>query len=112
MRLSHNILSTNPPAKVSTSVFIQGNSRNRVGNSRESLFRQIPTIYAIYIQKVNIIICITWVQIEYAERESTCLSRKCHVGRPRTSLVRLPHSQLLASICVSYIQKEYVRQIN
>ena len=58
-----------------------------------------------YIQKVNIIICITWVQIEYAEGESTCLARKCPVGRPRTSLVRLPHSQLLASICVSYIQK-------
>ena len=58
-----------------------------------------------YIQKVNIIICINWVQIEYAEGESTCLARKCPVGRPRTSLVRLPHSQLLASICVSYIQK-------
>jgi hypothetical protein len=65
-----------------------------------------------YIQKVNIIICITWVQIEYAEGESTCLARKCPVGRPRTSLVRLPHSQLLALICVSYIQKEYVCQIN
>jgi hypothetical protein len=65
-----------------------------------------------YIQKVNIIICINWVQIEYAEGESTCLARKCHVGHPRTSLVRLPHSQLLASICVSYIQKDYIRQIN
>jgi hypothetical protein len=40
-----------------------------------------------------------------AEGESTCLARKHHVGRPRTSLVLLPHSQLLASICVSYIQK-------
>jgi hypothetical protein len=58
-----------------------------------------------YVQKVNIIICITWVQIEYAEGESTCLARKCLVGHPRTSLVHLPHSQLLASICVSYIQK-------
>jgi hypothetical protein len=28
-----------------------------------------------YIQKVNIIICINWVQIEYAERESTYLAR-------------------------------------
>jgi hypothetical protein len=65
-----------------------------------------------YIQKVNIIICITWVQIEYAEGESTCLAQKCSMGRPRTSLVRLPHTQLVASICVSYIQKEYVRQIN
>jgi hypothetical protein len=65
-----------------------------------------------YIQKVNIIICITWVQIEYAEEESTCLARKCPVGRPRTSLVHLPHNQHIASICVSYIQKEYVRQIN
>jgi hypothetical protein len=63
-----------------------------------------------YIQKVNIIICINWVQIEYTEGESTCLARKCHVGRPRTSLVRLPHSQLLTSICVSYIQKEYISQ--
>jgi hypothetical protein len=27
-----------------------------------------------YIQKINIIICITWVQIEYAEGESTCLN--------------------------------------
>jgi hypothetical protein len=58
-----------------------------------------------YIQKVNIIICITWVQIEYAEGESTCLAQKCCVGRPRMSLVRLPNSQLLALICVSYIQK-------
>jgi hypothetical protein len=58
-----------------------------------------------YIQRVKIIICITWVQIEYVEGESTCLARKCHVGRPRTSLVRLPHSQLLALFCVSYIQK-------
>jgi hypothetical protein len=40
-----------------------------------------------------------------AKGEFTCLARKCPVGRPRTSLVRLPHSQLLASICVSYIQK-------
>jgi hypothetical protein len=40
-----------------------------------------------------------------AEGESTCLARTCPLGRPRTSLVRLPHSQLLASICVSYIQK-------
>jgi hypothetical protein len=39
------------------------------------------------------------------ERESTFLARKCPVGRPRTSLVRLPYSQLLASICISYIQK-------
>jgi hypothetical protein len=65
-----------------------------------------------YIQNVNIIICITWVQIEYAEGESTCLARKCHAGRPRTSLVRLLHSQLLASICISYIQKEFIRKIN
>jgi hypothetical protein len=63
-----------------------------------------------YIQKANIIICINWVQIEYVEGESTCLARKCLVGRPRTSLVRLPHSQLLTSIYVLYIQKEYIRQ--
>jgi hypothetical protein len=54
-----------------------------------------------YIQKVNIIICISWVQTEYTEGESACLARNYHVGRPRTSLVS-----------VSYIQKEYVRQIN
>jgi hypothetical protein len=63
-----------------------------------------------YIQKVNNIICINCVQIEYAEGESTCLARKCSVGHPRTSLVRLPRSQLLASFCASYIQKEYIRQ--
>jgi hypothetical protein len=40
-----------------------------------------------------------------AEGESTCLARKCPMSRPRTSLIRLPHNQLLASICVSYIQK-------
>jgi hypothetical protein len=50
--------------------------------------------------KVNIIVCIIWVQIEYAEGESTCLTRTCPLGRPRTSLVCLPHT------------KEYVRQIN
>jgi hypothetical protein len=66
-----------------------------------------------YIHKVNIIICIIWVQIEYAEGESTCLARKCPVARPRTSLVCLPHSQLLPSICVSYIQKNtYAKWIN
>jgi hypothetical protein len=58
-----------------------------------------------YIQKANIIIYINWVQIEYAEEESTCLARKFPVGRPRTCLARQPHSPLLASICVSYIQK-------
>jgi hypothetical protein len=35
-----------------------------------------------YIQKVNIIICISWVQIEYADGESTCLARKFPVCRP------------------------------
>jgi hypothetical protein len=64
----------------------------------------------MYIQKVNIIICIIWVQIEYTEGESTCLARKCPVGHPRTSLVCLPHSQLLALRIVH--TKEYVCQIN
>ena len=65
-----------------------------------------------YIQKVNIIICITWVQIEYAEGESNCLAQKCHVGRLRTSLGRLHHSQLLIiDLCIVHT-KEYVRQIN
>jgi hypothetical protein len=47
-----------------------------------------------------------------AKGESTCLDRTCPVGRPRTSLVRLPHCQLL--IIDSHIvhTKEYVRQIN
>ena len=58
-----------------------------------------------YIQKVNIVICITWVQIEYVEGESTCLARTCPTGRPRTSLVCLPHSQLITSIHILYIQK-------
>jgi hypothetical protein len=40
-----------------------------------------------------------------AEGESTCLARTCPMGRPRTSLVRLPHSQLLTSIRISYTQK-------
>jgi hypothetical protein len=39
------------------------------------------------------------------EGGSTCLARKCPVGRPQTCLVSLPHIQLLASIRVSYIQK-------
>jgi hypothetical protein len=65
-----------------------------------------------YIQKVNIIICITWVQIEYAEGESTWLARKCHVGRPQTSLVRLPHSQFLIVDSRIVHTKEYIRQID
>ena len=65
-----------------------------------------------YIQIVNIIICINWVQIEYAEGESTCLARKFPAGRPRTCLVRLPHNQLLIiDLCIVHT-KEYVRKIN
>jgi hypothetical protein len=64
-----------------------------------------------YIQRVNIIICINWVQIEYAEGESTCLARKFPMGRPRTCLARLPHSPLLASICISNIQKNTKREL-
>jgi hypothetical protein len=59
-----------------------------------------------YIKKVNIVICINWIQIEYAEGESTCLAQKCLAVRPQTNSVRLPHSQLLISIRVSYIQKK------
>jgi hypothetical protein len=40
-----------------------------------------------------------------AKGEFTCLARKCPLGRPRMSLVLLPHNQLLASICISYIEK-------
>jgi hypothetical protein len=76
---------------------------NRVGNSRKSLFRQIPSSYAIYPKSKHYYMHYFGTN-RNAEGESTCLARKCPVGRPRTSLVRLPHSQLLASICVSYIQ--------
>jgi hypothetical protein len=48
-----------------------------------------------YIQKVNIITCINWVQTEYEEGEYTCLAQKCLVGRPQSILVLLPHSQFL-----------------
>jgi hypothetical protein len=46
------------------------------------------------------------------EGESTCLVRMCHVGRPRTCLVRLPHNQLLIIDSCIVHTKEYVRQIN
>jgi hypothetical protein len=47
-----------------------------------------------------------------AEGESTCLDRTCPVGRLRTSLGRLHHSQLLIiDLCIVHT-KEYVRQIN
>jgi hypothetical protein len=60
-----------------------------------------------YIQKVNIIICITWVQIEYAEGESTCLARKCHVGHLRMSLVRVGAMLRHRRSC----RKKHLRQI-
>jgi hypothetical protein len=47
-----------------------------------------------------------------AGRESTCLAQTCHVGRPRTCLVRLPHSQLLIVDSRIVHTKEYVRKIN
>jgi hypothetical protein len=47
-----------------------------------------------------------------AEGESTRLARTCPAGRPRTSLVRLPHNQLLTSIHISYIQKNTYAKIN
>jgi hypothetical protein len=47
-----------------------------------------------------------------AEGESTCLGRTCPMGRPRTSLVRLPHSQLLIiDLCIVHT-KEHIHQIN
>jgi hypothetical protein len=47
------------------------------------------------------------------EGESTCLPQGCPAGRLRTSLVRLPHSQLLILIHISYIQKKiYTKEIN
>jgi hypothetical protein len=36
-----------------------------------------------------------WVQIEYAEGESTCLAQKYHAVRLRTYSNPLPHSRLL-----------------
>jgi hypothetical protein len=46
-----------------------------------------------------------------AKGESTCLDRTCHVGHPRTCLVRLPHSQLLIIECIVHT-KEYVHKMN
>jgi hypothetical protein len=45
-----------------------------------------------YIQKVNIIICINRVQIEYAEGESTCLARTCPMDHPQTNSGPLPQN--------------------
>jgi hypothetical protein len=47
-----------------------------------------------------------------AEGESTCLAQTCPVGRPRTSLVRLPHNQLLIIDSRIVHTKDYIRQIN
>jgi hypothetical protein len=52
---------------------------------------------------------IDWVQKEYAEGESTCLAQTCHVVRPQTNSVRLPHRQLLITLHVA-IQKEIIHQ--
>jgi hypothetical protein len=60
-----------------------------------------------YIQKVNIIIYINWVQIEYAEGESTCLAQKYHVVRPQTNSNPLPHNQLLITSYIA-IQRENI----
>jgi hypothetical protein len=62
-----------------------------------------------YIQKVNIIICIKWVQIEYAEGESTCLAQKCPADHPQTNSDPLSHNQLLIMSHVA-IQKESIHQ--
>jgi hypothetical protein len=44
--------------------------------------------------------------------DSTCLDRTCPMGRHRTSLVRLPHNQLLIiDPCIVHT-KDYIRQIN
>jgi hypothetical protein len=47
-----------------------------------------------------------------AEGDSTCLDRTCHVGHPQTSMVRLPHSQLLIIDPRIVHTKDYIRQIN
>jgi hypothetical protein len=59
-----------------------------------------------YIQKVNIIICINCVQIEYVEGESTCLVQKCHVDRPQTNSVLLPHNQLLMESHIAHTKRK------
>jgi hypothetical protein len=46
-------------------------------------------------KKVNIIICIIWVQTENAEGESTFLARTCPMVHPQTNSDPLPHNQLL-----------------
>jgi hypothetical protein len=60
-----------------------------------------------YIQKVNIIICINWVQIEYAEGESTCLARKCLMDRPQTNSVLLPHNQLQIESHIAHTKRKH-----
>jgi hypothetical protein len=60
-----------------------------------------------YIQKVNIVICINWVQTEYAEGESTCLAQKCPVGRSQTNSVLLPHNQLLIESHITHTKRKH-----
>jgi hypothetical protein len=62
-----------------------------------------------YNQKVNIVICINWVQIECAEGESTCLAQKCPAVRPQTNSDPLPHNRLLMTTHFT-IQKENMHQ--
>jgi hypothetical protein len=60
-----------------------------------------------YIQKVNIIICNNWVQIEYAEGESTCLAQKRLAGLPQTSLGPVPHNRLLIESRVAHTKRKH-----
>ena len=101
------IIKLSGSTNLKNSIFLE-KSRNTVGKSRKSLIRQIPSNYAVY-RKVNIIICIDWVQIEYAEGESTCLAQKRLAGRPRTYSNPLPQNQLLITSYVA-IQRENIHQ--
>jgi hypothetical protein len=85
-----------------------------VGNSRKSLFRQIPPNYAIYIYiypKVNIIVCIIWVQIEMQRDNPLALHEIVRwVVLERVWFVYL---RVTSSIDLRIIHtKEYVHHIN
>jgi hypothetical protein len=80
---------------------IQGIGLVILGNPYLSKFHQIMQ----YISKSKHYCMHYFGTNRNAEGESTCLARKCPMGCSWTSLVRLPHSQLIASIYVSYIQK-------
>jgi hypothetical protein len=65
---------------------VTGNSRKSyLGKSHQIMQYPKSKHYYMYYLGTN----------RNAEEESSCIDRTCPVGRPWTSLVRLPHSQLL-----------------